>query len=102
MGDGVAQYLKSRNITNITHVSSDCDEELVTWLKTPYCNATRYYSAAQSGLLATKAVRAKLEGGTPIFHNNLSQQIATGNNIDQVRQQDPFDYPEFAPQTANL
>jgi ribose transport system substrate-binding protein len=102
MSDGVAQYLKSKNITSITHVASDCDEELVTWLKTPYCNATRYYSAAQSGLLAAKAVRAKLEGGTPTFLNNLTEEIATGSNIDAIRAADPFDYPQFASQTSSL
>jgi ribose transport system substrate-binding protein len=102
MSDGVAQFLKSRKLTHITHVASDCDEELTMWLKTPYCNATRYYSAAQSGLLAAKAVRAKLEGGTPIFLNLLTEEMVTGATIDQVTAADPFDYPAFASQTASL
>lgn len=102
MSDGVAQYLKSQQRTDLTHVASDCDEELVSWLKTPYCNATRYYSAAQSGLLVTKAVLAKLEGHKPTFKNVLSEQMATGATIDKVVAADPFDYPKFAAQTANV
>lgn len=102
MSDGVAQYLKSRNRTDLTHVASDCDQELVTWLKTPYCNATRYYSAAQSGLVVARAVRAKLDGGTPTFKNTLTETMATGANIDQVTQSDPFNYPQYASQTANF
>jgi ribose transport system substrate-binding protein len=84
MSDGVAAYLKSKSITKITHVASDCDTELVGWLKTPYCAATRYYPAAQSGLLVAKSVRAKLEGGSPVFRNDLTEVIATGATIDQV------------------
>lgn len=102
MSDGVAQYLKSQNRTDLTHVASDCDQELVTWLKTPYCNATRYYSAAQSGLVVAKAVRAKLEGGSFAFKNVLNEVMATGASIDQVTGSDPFDYPQYASQTANF
>jgi ribose transport system substrate-binding protein len=102
MSDGVAQFLKSRKLTHITHIASDCDEELTMWLKTPYCNATRYYSAAQSGLLAAKAVRAKLEGGTPVFLNLLTEEMVTGATIDATKASDPFDYPAFAKQTASL
>lgn len=101
MADGVAQYLKSKNITNVTHIGSDCDQEQVTWLKTPYLSAARYYSAAQTGLLVAKAVRAKLEGGSPIFLNNVTEQMVTGTTIDQVATSDPYDYPQYASQTSS-
>lgn len=102
MSDGVASLLKSKHLTHITHVASDCDETLVKWLKTPYCTATRYYSAAESGLVAARAVRAKLEGGKPRFLNRLTEEMATGATIDSVRAADPFDYPKFASKVASL
>jgi len=102
MGDGVASLLKSKGLSHITHVSSDCDETLVKWLKTPYCAATRYYSAAESGLKAATAVRAKLEGGSPIFLNRLKEEMVTGDTIDAERQSLPFDYPKFAAKVAGL
>ncbi|MHB1517245.1 MAG: sugar ABC transporter substrate-binding protein [Acidimicrobiales bacterium] len=95
MSDGVAAYLKSKGITNITHVASDCDETLVTYFGTPYLKATRYYSAAQTGLVVATAVRAALEGKPHNFNYPIKELIATAANIHQVIASDPFDYPQY-------
>ncbi|AEA25385.1 MULTISPECIES: sugar ABC transporter substrate-binding protein [Pseudonocardia] len=96
MGDGVAQYLQSIKKSDVVHVSSDCDEEMLTWLRTPYLAATSFHSAAQSGLLVAQAVRTKIEGGSPTFLNELTLATATGDNIGDVIATTPFEYPEFA------
>lgn len=102
MGDGVAQYFKSINKTDVTHITSDCDEELLTWLKTPYCNATAFHSAAQSGLLVARALRTELEGGQPVYLAVLDQAIATSANVDSIVRKTPFEYPAFASRVSHI
>jgi ABC-type sugar transport system substrate-binding protein len=102
MGDGISSYLKQNNITNITHVTSDADSEMFDWLGTPYLAATRYYSAAETGLLAANAVRAKLEGSTPTFQNKVNQTMLTSENADEVTKSNPMSYPEFKSKLAGL
>ena len=102
MSNGIAAYLESSGITGITHVSSDADEEMFTWLGTPYLAASRYYSAAQTGLLAAQAVLASLDGGDVTFDNAVDQVIVTAENADQVTTDNPYRYPEFATQAASI
>ncbi|MCW2766068.1 MAG: hypothetical protein JWO11_2027 [Nocardioides sp.] len=96
MSNGIASYLKSNAIENITHVSSDADDELFDWLGTPYLAATRYYSAAQTGVIAARAVRAVLEGGTPQFEGTVDQEIVTKENAAAAIAKNPYRYAEFA------
>ncbi len=102
MSDGIAQWLKDNNKTDVIHVSSDADEEMIGWLKTPYLNATRYYSAAQTGLIAGAGVLKALQGGTPDFEGKVDQVIATADNIDQVVKDNPYIFEEFKDKVANL
>jgi ABC-type sugar transport system substrate-binding protein len=102
MGDGVSAYLKQHNIQNITHVTSDADAEMLTWLGTPYLAATRYYSAAETGLLAANAVRAAIEGGSPIFKNTVFQQMVTNQNSSTILAAHPMSYPQFASKLQGL
>ena len=96
MSDGIASYLKSKKITNITHVSSDGDDEMFTYLGTPYLSASRFYSDAQTGLVVTQAVRAKLEGGKATFDNPISQLIVTKANAAATTAKNPYRYKQFA------
>jgi ribose transport system substrate-binding protein len=96
MSNGVAAYLKANAIENITHVSSDADDEMFEWLGTPYLAATRYYSAAQTGVLAAKAVRAVIEGNEPEFEGIVEQEIVTAENAEDVIAKNPYRYEEYA------
>lgn len=96
MSDGIASFLKSKGLEKITHVSSDGDDELFTWLGTPYLAADRYYSAAETGVLAAKAVRAEMEGGTPEFEGAVTQKIVTGDDFKAEIASVPYRYKEFA------
>ena len=102
MSDGIAAYLKSKNISTISHVSSDGDDEMFTWLKTPYLAACRYYSAAQTGLLCAQAVMAKLEGKAPIFSNVIAQEMITGATAAAAIAKTPYRYQQFAAQAATI
>ena len=90
MSNGIAQWLKDQKKETVLHVSSDADEEMITWMKTPYLKATRYYSSAQTGLIAANAVLASLKGEKPQFRtvivNNI--RVAQPRSIkggDQIR-----------------
>jgi ABC-type sugar transport system substrate-binding protein len=96
MSDGIASYLKSKGISNITHVSSDGDDEMFTWLGTPYLAADRFYSDAQTGFVVAQAVRAKLEGGTPTFSNPISQLMVTKASAAAEIAKDPYRYATYA------
>jgi ABC-type sugar transport system substrate-binding protein len=96
MSDGIAAFLKSKGIENITHVSSDGDDELFTWIGTPYLASDRYYSAAETGVLATKAVRAKMEGGSPTFEGMVTQKMVTGDDYKAAIQAVPYRYEQYA------
>jgi ribose transport system substrate-binding protein len=96
MGDGIASYLKQQNITNITHVTSDGDAEMMTWLGTPYLHATRYYSAAETGLIGGKIVLDVLNGKPVEFKNPVTQVMMTKENMADVLAKTPVSYPEYA------
>lgn len=102
MSNGISAYLESAGISGITHVSSDADDEMFTWLATPYLSASRYYSAAQTGLLAAQAVLAVLAGDEPEFEGVVDQVMVTSDNADQVTADNPYRYPEFAEQAATV
>ncbi len=96
MSDGIASYLKSKSITNLTHISSDGDDEMFTWLGTPYLTADRYYSAAETGLLVAQQIRAKLEGGSPIFSEPITQKMITKATSAAAIAAVPYRYAEFS------
>lgn len=102
MSDGIAAYLKSIGRTDITHIGDDGDKELFTWLGTPYLHAVRYYSAAQTGLLAAQAVRAKLEGGSPTFRGAVYQAMITKQTAAGAIAKVPYSYPQYAAQAAKI
>ncbi|MFN3217242.1 MAG: sugar ABC transporter substrate-binding protein [Acidimicrobiales bacterium] len=98
MSNGICQWLEDEGITDVVHVTSDADEEMVSWFGSPYLQATRYYSSAQTGLIATNAVVAALTGGTPVFGTPIDQLIATADNIEAIVAENPymfFDYKDL-------
>ncbi|MEI4271355.1 sugar ABC transporter substrate-binding protein [Klenkia sp. LSe6-5] len=102
MSNGIAAYLEANGIDGIAHVSSDADDEMFEWLATPYLSASRYYSAAQTGLLVTQAVRAAIEGGDVTFDNQVDQVMVTAENAEQVVAENPYRYEQFAEQAASV
>jgi ABC-type sugar transport system substrate-binding protein len=95
MSNGIAQWLQDNEKEGITHVSSDADEEMVGWMATPYLQATRYYSSAQTGLIATQAVLQALAGETPQFQTVIDQVIATSDTIEQIAEENPYMFFEY-------
>lgn len=98
MSNGICQWMEDEGITDVVHVTSDADEEMVSWFGSPYLQATRYYSSAQTGLIATNAVVAALTGGTPVFGTPIDQVIATADNIEAIVAENPymfFDYKDL-------
>ncbi|MCU1503861.1 MAG: hypothetical protein JWM12_3215 [Ilumatobacteraceae bacterium] len=102
MSDGIAQWLKDNKKDTVLHVSSDADEEMIGWIKTPYLKAARYYSAAQTGLIAGQGLLKALKGEKPAFKTDVDQIIATADNIDAVVAKNPYVYAEFKDKVANL
>jgi ribose transport system substrate-binding protein len=100
MGDGIAAFLKQNNITDVVHVSDDADDEMLTWLGTPYLTSSRYYSAGECGLISAKVIRAVIEGGTPQFQNEVFQDMMTAQNKDSMLAAHPMRYPQFASKLA--
>jgi ribose transport system substrate-binding protein len=102
MSNGICQYLEDNGITGILHVTSDADEEMISWFGTPYLQAARYYSAAQTGLIGTQAVVTMLGGGTPEFRTVVDQVIATADNIDQVVEENPYMFFDYKDQVQDI
>ncbi len=102
MSNGISSYLESQGITNIAHVSSDADDEMMDWLQTPYLSAARYYSAAETGLVAAQAVLAAIEGDEATFENEIFQDMITPENAEQMVADHPYRYEEFAEQAATI
>ena len=102
MSNGIAQWLKDQGKDTVVHVSSDADEEMITWMKTPYLQATRYYSSAQTGLIAANAVLATLKGETPEFRTVIEQVMATSEDIDAVVEANPFMFMEYKDKVQNI
>jgi len=102
MSNGIAQWLKDEGKEDIVHVSSDADEEMITWMKTPFLQATRYYSSAQTGLIAANAVLASLRGETPEFRTVIEQVMATSDDIDAVVEANPFMFMEYKDRVQDI
>lgn len=102
MSNGIAQWLQDQGKEGVVHVSSDADEEMVSWMKTPYLQATRYYSSAQTGLIAANAVLASLAGETPEFRTKIEQVIATSEDIDAIAEANPYMFMEFKDKVQNI
>jgi ABC-type sugar transport system substrate-binding protein len=102
MSNGICQYLETEGIDNIIHVTSDADEEMVTWLGTPYLSATRYYSSAQTGLIATNAVLDKLAGREVTFGIPVAQEIATADNIAALVESNPYMFFDHKDKVADI
>ncbi len=102
MSNGIAQWLQDQGKEGVVHVSSDADEEMVSWMKTPYLQATRYYSSAQTGLIAANAVLAALAGETPEFRTKIEQVIATSEDIDAIAEANPYMFMEFKDKVQNI
>lgn len=102
MSNGIAQWLKDQGKDSVLHISSDADEEMVGWMKTPYLNATRYYSSAQTGLIAANAVLASLRGETPEFRTVVEQVIATSETIDEIVGANPYMFMDYKDKVQNI
>jgi len=75
---------------------------MLKWIKTPYLKATRYYSSAETGRIATQIVRKALEEDTDRvepFAQKVPQQMRTAENIDQPP---PFCYDEFLDRVKSI
>jgi len=96
MSNGISQLLSDLGRDDIVHVTSDADAEMMEWIKTPYLQATRYYSSAETGLIATQAVLAALAGEEVDFETAVTQVMATADDIDDIVADNTYFYDEFA------
>lgn len=110
MGNGVASFLRQRNI-RIVHVTSDANRELTRWLGTPWMAADRYYSSAQQGEMAVNMmVDYLVDGSEPAeFVTELPMWLITGDDLDPNAGEGkindelpPFSYPEFFAQAEKI
>jgi ribose transport system substrate-binding protein len=102
MSDGICQWMKDNSIKPIVHVTSDADDEMMDWFKTPYLTACRYYSAAETGRVATKAVLDKIGGKAPTFQNDIYQVLMTKDNLAAEVAKAPYYIDEFRKSSANF
>jgi ABC-type sugar transport system substrate-binding protein len=102
MSDGIASFLKQKGLKDLTHISSDGDDDLFPFFGTPYLTADRYYSSAQTGVIATQAVRAKLEGKTFPFATAIDQVIVTADTYKAELAKNPYNYPQYKSRVAKL
>lgn len=102
MSNGICQWLKDEGKDNILHITSDADEEMVTWFGTPYLAATRYYSSAQTGLIAANAVLNALAGKPVEFRTVIEQLLVTADNVEEVVAANPFIFTEYKDKVQNI
>jgi len=102
MSNGICQWMEDEGVTDVVHLTSDADEEMISWIGTPYLQGTRYYSSAQTGLIATQAVVEALTGGTPVFGTPIDQLIVTADNVDQVVEDNPYMFFDFKDKVQNI
>jgi ribose transport system substrate-binding protein len=94
MADGVASYLSKVKRKDILHVASDADQEMIKWLDDGWIAATRYLSAAETGVIATKILRDYLE------HRAKPASFVTKQPSEMVSRSDLSGHPP-APGVVN-
>jgi ribose transport system substrate-binding protein len=95
MGNGIAQYLKARKITNVEHITSDGNTAMIPWLKQgTYLSACRYYSSGQEGLIGCTMMRKYIEKQQKPakFVTSLYQKMVTKANL---KGQPPLTYDKY-------
>ena len=102
MSNGICQWLKDEGKDTVLHISSDADEEMITWFGTPYLAATRYYSSAQTGLIAADAVLKALAGEAVEFRTVIEQVLVTADNVDEVVASNPFMFMEYKDKVQDI
>jgi ABC-type sugar transport system substrate-binding protein len=102
MSNGICQWLKDEGKDNILHVTSDADEEMVSWFGTPYLSATRYYSSAQTGIIAAQAVLNALAGKPNEFRTVIEQTLVTADNVEEVVAANPYMFMEYKDKVQNI
>ena len=102
MSTGICQWLKDEGKDNNLHITSDADEEMVTWFGTPYLAATRYYSSAQTGLIAANAVLNALAGKPVEFRTVIEQVLVTADNVEEVVAANPFIFTEYKDKVQDI
>jgi len=83
MGAAVASYLSRIRRRDILHISSDANQEMTDWLDKGWIDATRYFSAAETGVLGIKFLRDYLEKGRKPkkFVNRLPHQMVERKDL---------------------
>ncbi len=105
MGVGIAQYLKQRDITNLKHITSDGNSQMIPWLKEgKYLTACRYYSSADQGQVGGMIARNYLEtGAKPAEFITLTEQLLSlPSTIDADVAKLPLIYPEYMDQVKQI
>ena len=105
MGVGIAQFQKQRNLTDIKHITSDGNSQMVPWLKEgKYLTACRYYSSADQGKVGATIARNFLEtGAKPAQYITLIEQLNTlPDTIEATVERLPLIYPEYTDQIKSI
>lgn len=105
MGVGIAQFQKQRNLTDIKHITSDGNSQMIPWLKEgKYLTACRYYSSADQGKVGCEIARNFLEKGEkPAEYITLIEQLLSlPDTIEADIEKLPLIYPEYEEQIKQI
>jgi ribose transport system substrate-binding protein len=75
---------------------------MVSWFGTPYLSATRYYSSAQTGIIAAQAVLNALAGKPNEFRTVIEQTLVTADNVEEVVAANPYMFMEYKDKVQNI
>ena len=81
MGDGIAGFLQASGRRDVVHVTAGADAATGRWLGTPFLRATRYFSGAQIGRTAAKALLEAV-GDDAAQADPLTRTVAQGMRTD--------------------
>ncbi|MFN8205132.1 MAG: sugar ABC transporter substrate-binding protein [Solirubrobacteraceae bacterium] len=103
MANGVASFLKKSDKTGMVLIGDDGNDEMVTWIKSPWMQSARYYSGAQEGRVGTEALRQYLEEDKQFPEPlDVKQGMVTKANIDTWLRDQPLSYPEFMSEVKKI
>ncbi len=102
MGVGVASYLERKGLDDVTHVTTDGNEEMVDWMKKGFISSSLFLSSGTQGAMGGDLMRKRLEENAPNADPvDIPMSMETAETIDKALEEQPMSFEEFLPQVKS-
>lgn len=102
MGVGIASFLERKGMDDVTHITSDGNEEMFDWFKKGFISANLFLSSGTQGQMGGDLMRKRLEENAPNAEPvDIPMSMETAETIESAVEKQPMSFEEFMPQVKS-